>query len=116
MPDDMKKITAAFYQAASGSEPVRDWLLDLSREDRQVIGNDIKTVEFGWPIGMPVCRHLEKGIWEVRSDLPSNRISRVLFCICDGEMILLHGFIKKTQKTPPGEIALAVSRRKEMGL
>ncbi len=87
--------------------------MKLSREDRLVIGTDIKTVEFGWPVGLPVCRSLGDGLWEVRSEL-RNRIARVLFCIEGGAMWLLHGFIKKQQKTPSGEIKTAHKRMREI--
>jgi phage-related protein len=87
--------------------------MKLSREDRLAIGTDIKTVEFGWPVGLPVCRSLGDGLWEVRSAL-RNRIARVLFCIEGGTMWLLHGFIKKQQKTPAGEINTAHKRMSEV--
>jgi phage-related protein len=109
-----KKIQARFYELASGKKPVRDWLLELTRDDRRAVGFDIQTVEFGWPIGMPVCKPLGNGLYEVRSYLADGRIGRVLFCITAGEMILLHGFVKKTQKTPPAEVALATKRMKEI--
>jgi phage-related protein len=108
-----KRITVRFYRLGSGKEPVREWLLSLSREDRRVIGTDIKTVEFGWPVGLPVCRSLGDGLWEVRSSL-HNRIARVLFCVADDTMWLLHGFIKKQQKTPPQDLALARRRMREV--
>ena len=108
-----KKVTARFYQTASGSKPVRDWLLELSVHDRRVIGQDIQTVEFGWPIGMPICRFLGFGIWEVRSNLEHGRIARVLFAMIESEMILLHGFIKKTQSTPQHDVTLAVKRKRD---
>lgn len=114
MIDRSKKITGRFYASASGRRPVRDWLLDLDKDDRRIIGRDIQKVEFGWPIGMPYCRSLGQGLWEVRSDLSGGRIARVIFCITGGEMILLHGFVKKTQKTPPQDIALALRRRREI--
>ncbi len=110
----MKRLPAAFYALPSGREPVRDWLKALDRDDRKIVGEDIKDVEFSWPIGMPLCRSLGSGLWEVRSDLPRGRIGRVLFCVSRGRMVLLHAFIKKTQKTPPGERALALSRMKEI--
>jgi len=93
---------------------VREWLLEVTPSDRRVIGYDIQTVEFGWPIGMPVCRPLGGGLHEVRSSLSDGRIGRVLFCIVNGEMVLLHGFVKKTQKTPPADLALAIKRMKEI--
>jgi len=108
-----KRIQVRFYQAASGKEPVRHWLMKLSREDRLIIGTDIKTVEFGWPVGLPVCRPLGDGLLEVRSSL-RNRIARVLFCIEGDTMWLLHGFIKKQQKTPAVEMDLARKRMREI--
>jgi len=109
-----KKIAARFYETPAGRRPVRDWLLSLSRDDRRVIGTDMQKVEFGWPIGMPYCRSLSSGLWEVRSDLPGGRIARVVFCLVGGEMILLHGFIKKSQKTPATELELALRRKREI--
>jgi phage-related protein len=79
-----------------------------------VIGEDIKDVEFSWPIGMPLCRHLGDGLWEVRSDLPHGRIARILFCVRDGRMVLLHGFIKKSQKTPASDRHLAITRMRAL--
>jgi phage-related protein len=103
-----KRVPAIFYRTEAGGEPVRDWLKELSSEDRKRIGEDIKTVEFGWPIGMPVCRPMGGGIYEVRSNLAQNRIARVLFYIDKkGRMVLLHGFIKKTRKTPDLDFELA---------
>ena len=113
-PDRSKKVAARFYLTAGGAKPVRDWIVALAEPDRRTIGKDVQKVEFGWPIGMPYCRPLGRGIWEVRSDLSSGRIGRVLFCLRDGEMILLHGFFKKSQKTPPHELDTAVRRMKEL--
>ncbi len=110
--DKPKKIFAYFYKLDSGKEPVREWLLSLDRNDRQVVGKDIQKVEFGWPIGMPYSRNLEKGLYEVRSNISNGRIARVLFCIQKNEMILLHGFVKKTQTTPDREKELARKRMK----
>jgi phage-related protein len=103
-----KKIAAVFFATESNAEPVRDWLKSLPRADQKKIGDDIRTVEFGWPIGMPVCRPLGKGLYEVRTNL-KDRIARVLFAIEDGEMVLLHGFIKKAQ-TAPADLDLARTR------
>ena len=91
---------------------MRDWLLELRSEDRKVIGDDIRTAEFGWPIGMPLCRSLKgrKGLWEIRSNLSDGRIGRVLFCAQEGSMVLLHGFVKKSQKTPDKELDTAEKR------
>jgi phage-related protein len=112
--EHVKRLPAAFYQVASGREPVREWLKLVPDEDRKVVGEDIKDVEFSWPIGMPLCRALGKGLWEVRSELKGGRIARVLFCVHDSRMVLLHAFIKKTQKTPQAELELALKRRKEI--
>lgn len=90
--------------------PVREWLLGLPSEERKSIGDDIRTAEVGWPIGMPLCRPMGGGLWEVRTNLPNGTIARVLFCAHEGEMILLHGFIKKTQKTPQADLDLARKR------
>jgi len=109
----MKRVPAVFYRLPSGREPVRDWLRALDREDRKIIGEDIKDVEFSWPIGMPLCRPLGAGLWEVRSNITDGRIARVLFCVHREQMVLLHAFIKKTQKTPLADIDLATKRRKE---
>jgi len=110
----LKKIVAAFYQTPAGTEPVRDRLKALPPEDRREIGQDIATAEYGWPVGMPVCRPLGQGLWEVRSNLPGNRTARVMFCIARGHMVLLHAFVKKTQRTPPEDLALARTRMKEI--
>lgn len=106
-----KRIPARFYQTELGHEPVREWLKQLEPLERKIIGADIKTVEYGWPIGMPTCRSMGKGLYEVRSNLPSGKIARVLFCIYEESMILLHGFIKKTQKTPAQDLDLALKRK-----
>lgn len=105
----LKRIEAIFFQTSAGGEPVREWLKSLSPiEDRKQIGVDIKAVEFGWPIGMSVCRPMGDGLYEVRSNLSQNKIGRVLFYIdAKGRMVLLHGFIKKTQKTPTADLDLA---------
>ena len=115
-----KRVPAIFFRTAAGGEPVREWLKNLpSSDDRKRIGEDIKTVEFGWPIGMPVCKPLGNGIYEVRTGLAQNRIARVLFYIDKkGRMVLLHGFIKKTQKTPNEDLNLARNnmRKHQRGL
>ncbi len=112
LPDALKyegkRVPAIFYRTEAGGEPVREWVKGLSPEDRKRIGEEIKTVEFGWPIGMPVCKPFGDGIYEVRTSLAQNRIARVLFYIDKkGRMVLLHGFIKKTQKTPNEDLDLA---------
>jgi phage-related protein len=109
-----KKVSAVFYRTDSGTEPVRDWLLNLAKEDRRAIGADIQTVEFGWPVGMPVCRPMGSGLYEVRTTLEDKKTARVLFCFHDGKMVLLHGFIKKSQKTPKPDLDLANKRKREV--
>lgn len=109
-----KAIRAAFYATASGGEPVRDWLKELPPSDRKALGEDIAAVEFTWPVGMPLVRPMKQGLWELRSTLPGNRIARVLFCQIEDRMVLLHGFIKKTRKTPDDALALARKRQKEL--
>lgn len=94
---------------------MRDWLKrDLSAEERRIVGVDIATVEYGWPVGMPTCRPLGNGLREVRCSLPGNRIARVIFCILGNRMVLLNGFVKKTRKTPQNEIEKAARRMKEV--
>jgi phage-related protein len=103
-------MTVNFFRLGSGKEPVRSWLKNLSPVERKLIGEDIKTVQWGWPLGMPLVRSLGHGLWEVRTNLPE-RTARVIFCIHQEHMVLLHGFIKKTKKTPEKEIDLAKQRK-----
>lgn len=107
------KIPVVFYSTQGGSEVVRDWLRSLGDADRQVVGLDLMRVQYRWPVGMPLCRALGDGLWEVRTSLPSNRIARVLFSVRRGRILVLHGFIKKTQKTPGDDLALARRRKRE---
>jgi len=107
-----RPLNVVFYQTDSGNEPVRDWLRELPKEDCKIIGADILTVQYAWPVGKPLVDHLAEGIWEVRSRL-DNRIARTLFAVVDQEIVLLHGFIKKSQKTPTDELALANERKKQ---
>ena len=100
------RLRVLFYRTTVGTEPVREWLKTLPVEERKIIGDDLKTVQFGWPLGMPLIRKLEPELWEVRSRLP-DRIARVIFTVEGNTMVLLHGFIKKAQKTPAGELQLA---------
>ncbi len=109
-----KVIRARFYRSPnSDAWPVRDWILSLPRPERQKIGRAIRLLEYGWPLGMPLCRSLGDGIFEVRVTL-DRRIARVLFCIAAGEMWLLHSFIKTTQKTPPRDMHIARQRRGDL--
>jgi phage-related protein len=107
--DSQPILSVVFYAAASGTEPVRAWLQDLSRDDRRVVGFDIKTAQYGWPIGMPLIRKLEPGLWEVRSHIKDG-IARVLFTVEDHLMVLLHGFVKKSQTTPAADLRIAKQR------
>ncbi|WP_019502983.1 type II toxin-antitoxin system RelE/ParE family toxin [Pseudanabaena sp. PCC 6802] len=109
-----KRVSARFYQNETGNEPVREWLKQLELLERKIVGTDIKTVEYGWPVGMPTCRAMGKGLYEVRSTFPNGNIARVLFCIYEEEMVLLHGFIKKTQKTPKQDLDLALKRKRTL--
>lgn len=105
-----KRLNARFYRTAVGNEPVRDWLMELSRDDRRIVGFDIGLVEDGWPIGMPICRPLGGGLWEVRSDHSGGRIARVIFTIEGSLLLLLHAFEKKSQKTPKSDLETAAAR------
>lgn len=110
----LKGLKASFYQSSKGNEPVREWLRSLPRSEKKIIGEDIKTVQLGWPLGMPLVRNLGDGLWEVRSNLKSSKIARVIFFMHKNSMILLYGFIKKSQKTPPKDIETALKRMKEV--
>src|ERR1700724_435924 len=114
MTENPKPIPLVFWRSSAGREPVREWLNELPREDQRKIGRDIAKVQFSWPVGLPTCRPLSQGLWEVRSSLPSKREARVLFGFHDGMLIALHSFIKKTRQTSPDELALARQRLKEV--
>ena len=109
-----KVIKVYFYKSSAGNEPVREWLLELDKDDKKSIGADIKAVEFGFPMGLPLVKKIDSGLWEVRSHLKSDKIARVLFTIKDSKMILLHGFIKKSQKISKQDKQIAISRKKEI--
>ena len=113
MPASLPVLGVRFYRSREGREPVREWLKALPAQERKAIGDDIRTVQFGWPLSMPLVRNLETGIWEVRTRLP-NRIARVLFTTFEGEAVLLHGFIKKSRETPLPELRLARRRKREL--
>jgi len=114
MPESLQPIPLRFWKSATGREPVREWLNELPREDQRIIGRDIAKVQFGWPVGLPLCRPLTGGLWEVRSSLPSRREARVLFGFHEGMLIALHAFIKKAQRPPPEELELARKRMKDL--
>ena|SRR5690606_1555669 len=114
MPDhNQPRLRVRFYANPSASEPVREWLLALTRDDRQAIGEDIRTVQFGWPLGMPLVRKLEPGLWEVRSQIRDG-IARVVFTTVGQTIVLLHGVIKKRQKLATTDLDLARRRMKEV--
>jgi phage-related protein len=102
-------LKVVFYRSEAGNEPVRDWLKELTRDDKRQIGEDIKTAQLGWPLGMPLIRKIDKDLWEVRTRL-ADGIARVFFTVNRNHMILLHGFIKKSQRTPQNELKTALSR------
>ena len=111
--DENIHLKVVFFKTQRGNEPVREWLKSLQTDEKRVLGEDIKTAQFGWPLGMPLIRKLEPGLWEVRSNLPSG-IARVLFTVEGNTMILLHGFTKKSQKTPLDDLQLARERLKQV--
>ncbi len=109
----MEALKVNFFKQESGTEPVRSWLKSLSPLERRLIGQNIKTVQWGWSLGVPLVRSLGDGLWEIRTVLPG-KIARVVFCTGDDRIILLHGFIKKTQKAPKKDIALAKQRMRRL--
>lgn len=106
-----RPLNVVFFKTESGNDPVRDWLRDLPRKERHSIGEDLLTVQHAWPVGKPLVDNLGDGMWELRSRLP-NRIARMLFMFSRGEIVVFHGFIKKTQKTPTQELELARRRKR----
>lgn len=108
-----KKISVSFYKTSAGSEPVREWLKALDADARKIIGADIKTVEFLWPVGFPQVRKMDANLWEVRSHT-ANGISRIFFTVNGSDMVLLHAIVKKSQKTPAQDFDLAKRRRDEI--
>jgi len=108
------QLPVFFYRTEAGIEPVRLWLRTLPESDRRTIGTDLRRVQSGWPVGMPLCRSLGGGLWELRSNLPSDRIARVLFFVHEDRIGVVHGFIKKTQTTPDDVLKLARKRMREM--
>jgi phage-related protein len=112
--DAEKRVPLVFFRTETGSEPVREWLLELSKADRRIVGAGLKDLEFGWPVGMPLSRALGGGLFELRVTLRSRRIARVIVCVHGKELFALHGFIKKTQKTPEGDLKLARSRKRQL--
>jgi phage-related protein len=109
-----QKIPLIFYRTAAGSEPVREWLKGLPEAERQAIGKDLLRAQWRWPVGMPLCRAMGNGLWEIRTDLPTKRTARVLLCLYSEDLVALHGFIKKTRTTPDEDLTLARKRKKEL--
>lgn len=105
-----RPLPVIFFRTSTGNEPVREWLLSLTKEEKRLIGEDIKTVQYRWPLGMPLVRHLRDQVYEVRTRLPT-RIARTLFFAAPDALVLLHGIIKKTQQTPAAALALAIKRK-----
>jgi phage-related protein len=105
-----KALTVYFYKSHAGNEPVRDWLKLRTPEEKKAIGEDIKAIEFSWPVGYPQVTKLDKDLWEARTNLPDG-ICRVFFTVWEQYMVLLHGIIKKSQKTPQQDLNLAKKRR-----
>lgn len=116
MADDPqpKKIPLIFFRTITGSEPVREWLKELPEEDRQAVGRDLLRAQWRWPVGMPLCRAMGNGLWEIRTDLPTKRTARVLLSVYREHLVALHGFIKKSRATPDEDLALARKRKKEL--
>jgi phage-related protein len=106
-----RPLRVVFFKTDTENEPVREWLKSLPREDCKTIGADIMTVQYAWPVGKPLVDNLGDGVWEVRSRL-DNRIARTLFAVVNQEIVLLHGFIKKSQRTPADELDLAKKRKR----
>lgn len=109
-----QKIPLIFFRTQTGHEPVLAWLKGLPQEERQSIGQDLLRAQWRWPAGMPLCRPMGDGLWEVRTDLPTKRTARVLLCLHREHLVALHGFIKKTRTTPDEDMAQARRRKKEL--
>lgn len=108
-----KWLEIVFFRTGTGNEPVREWLQGLPKDDRRTIGIDLKTVQYGWPLGMPLVRKLERGLWEVRSTL-DRRTARIVFTVVGERIVLLHGFVKKARKTPRADLELARGRKAQL--
>jgi phage-related protein len=106
-------LSVVFYLSEAGNEPVREWLKSLDKEARKKIGEDIKLVQYRWPLGMPLVRKIDTDLWEIRSHLHNNQIARLFFTVKKHEMVLLHGYIKQSQKTPKNELNTAYNRKKQ---
>lgn len=111
---DLRPIQVVFWRTEQGNEPVREWLKEMTKADRVKIGSDLALLQYGWPVGMPLCRSLKGGLWEQRTRLANRRLARIIFTFCDGALVLLHGFIKKSKKTPKDDLDLATRRKKSL--
>jgi phage-related protein len=109
-----RKIPLIFYRTLPGREPVREWLQGLDQAERQAIGKDLLRAQWRWPVGMPLCRAMGNGLWEIRTDLPTKRTARVLLCLYREHLVALHGFIKKTRATPETDLATARKRQEDL--
>jgi phage-related protein len=109
-----RKIPLIFFRTAAASEPVREWLKQLPQAERQAIGRDLLRAQWRWPAGMPLCRPMGGGLWEIRTDLPTKRTARMLLSLYREHLVVLHGFIKKTRTTPHEDLALAQRRKREL--
>lgn len=109
-----KKLQAVFFKTEQDNEPVRDFLKGLPPDDKKTVGADIMAVEMSWPIGYPTVRKLDTDLWEVRTNISDKRICRVMFTVSGNKMVLLHAFIKKTQKTPKEDMELGKKRRNQV--
>jgi phage-related protein len=109
-----RKIPLIFFRTETGNEPVLAWLKGLPEEERRAIGQDLLRAQWRWPVGMPLCRPMGDGFWEIRTDLATKRTARVLLCLHREHLVALHGFIKKTRTTPEEDLVLARRRRKEL--
>jgi len=109
-----KRVPLVFFRTGGGAEPVREWLRELPKADRRIVGEGLKQLEYGWPIGMPLCRALGGGLFELRASLASRRIARVIVWVFEEELYALHGFIKKTRRTPESDLKLARSRKRQL--
>ena len=114
MAEKARKTPLIFYRMASGREPVREWLKGLDEAECRAIGRDLMRAQWRWPVGMPLCRPLGNGLWEIRTALPTKRTARVLLCFAREHLVALHGFIKKTRTTPEADLAKARQRQKEL--
>ncbi|MEQ1694331.1 MAG: type II toxin-antitoxin system RelE/ParE family toxin [Hyphomicrobiaceae bacterium] len=113
-PKVPEPVPAAFWMTEAGNEPVRDWLRSLDKTERVEIGDHLRTLQFAWPVGMPLNRPLGKGLHELRVTLPTAKIARLIFTHYNGTLVILHGFIKKDQKTPKSDLELARKRKKDL--